>query len=174
MSFKEPNTKAPRFREKHHNVLNINMYKVFIKKNPKYENLTYEMFKDIIRVFNKKLVEGTIDNRDGIALPQSLGYLLVTKCESPDKPNVDYNTSKKLGTTVFFKNWDTDNYLAKICYTNYTLMYAFKERCYWKFTPHRDFKNRVTATFADMYNKYIFLDKKTNLCDMYKNYKTRL
>ena len=161
--------KAPRFRPKVKTVLNKKVYDAFIEKYPKYKNVDIALFKSIVSTFNGNLWQGVIDNRDGVELPESLGYILIAKCNRPKKANVDFNASRKLGKKVMHRNWDSDNFLAKICYTNYSLKYRFADRELWSFKATTSFKGAVTATFPEVYNKYIHLNADIKLAQLFKN-----
>ena len=53
-TFKKPDLKAPRFREKSVQVLQVSLYKKFRKKYPEY-NIDYDQFKEIIYTYNKDI-----------------------------------------------------------------------------------------------------------------------
>lgn len=169
-TFNAPDLKAPRFRSKVLNLLNGNLYKAFIKKYPGYKDtIDLKAFKNIVMTFNGNLREAVIDYRDGIELPESLGYLLVAKCDKSKKQNLDYASSIKYGQAVVHRNWESDNYLAKICYSNYSLKYRFADRELWGFKPSKKFRQDVSKAFPENYQRYLHLTDKTKLSKLYKN-----
>lgn len=169
MDFKGTDNTAPRFRSKSTNFHNEKTLKEFKKKFPKYKSLTIKEFRNIISEFNGMMMDSVIDNRDGLVLPENLGYVLITRTLNEKRSsNVDYKTSKELGKVVGHSNWDSDNFLAKICYTNYRMKYTFKNRKVWAFAPSKQFKNLVSSTFAENYNKYTQLGEGINISDLYK------
>lgn len=171
--FRKPDLSAPRFRGKTSTVLNKKLYEAFIEKYPAYvDQIDLNMFKEVISTYNGMLWQGVIDYRDGVELPESLGYLLLAKCDRPKKSNIDFVASAKHGQKVSHSNWDSDNYLAKICYSNYSLKYRFADRELWSFSPVKQFRTAVSSGFAEMYNRYIHLDGNTKLSRLYNNYKT--
>ena len=167
-TFKKPDLSAPRFRAKTMTLLNKELFKAFLEKYPKYKGVDPKLFKEIVSTYNGLIREAVVDNRDGVKLPESLGYLLITKCDKPKKSNVDYAASAKYGKAVNHANWDSDNYLAKICYTNYSLKYRFSDRELWGFRPAKQFKSAVAGSFPELYKKYIHLTEKTKLSMLYK------
>jgi hypothetical protein len=169
LTFKKPDLSAPRFRGKTTNLLNKKMHDAFIKKYPKYEGLELSQFKKIVSTYNGLIQDAVIDNRDGVKLPESLGYVLITKCNRPKKANTDYIASAKYGKVVNHANWDSDNYLAKICYTNYSLKYRFSDRELWSFVPVKQFKSAVAGSFPKRYNEYIHLTENIKLYNLFKN-----
>ena len=46
--------------------------------------------------------------------------------------------------------------------------YRFKNRELWKFTPVREFKRTVAKTYPDQWTKYIVMQKKLRVADLYK------
>jgi hypothetical protein len=167
-TFKKPDLSAPRFRAKTTTVLNKKLYKAFLEKYPKHANVDLNLFKEIVHTYNGALWQGAIDTRDGVELPESLGYILITKCDRPKKENTDFAASAQYGQKVNHRNWDSDNYLAKICYTNYSLKYRFADRELWKFDPVKQFRKAVSGNFAELYNNYIHLTKNIKLSTLYK------
>ncbi|HPQ79913.1 MAG TPA: hypothetical protein PLG47_05635 [Candidatus Dojkabacteria bacterium] len=168
-TFRKPDLSAPRYRPKNKMVLTKELYKSFIEKYPQHKNLNYDMFKKIIGEFNGKLQKAVIDNRDGVALPENLGYLLIARCDKAKSENIDFVASVKYGKKVNHLNWDSDNFLAKICYTNYSLKYRFRDRELWSFAPVKQFKTQVAGSFPELYNKYIHLSTSVRLSKLYKN-----
>ena len=169
LTFKKPDLSAPRFRTKTTNLLNTKMYDAFIKKYPKHKGLTLNQFKEIVTTYNGLIQEAVIDSRDGVKLPESLGYVLITKCNRPKKVNTDFAASAIYGKAVNHANWDSDNYLAKICYTNYSLKYRFSDRELWGFAPVKQFKSAVAGSFPKKYNNYIHLTENIKLSKLFKN-----
>ena len=170
-SFKKPDLTAPRFRSKTICIMNQKLYNAFIKKYPKYVDTDMNKFKNIIATYNGMLWQGVIDNRDGIKLPENLGHLLIAKCDKSKKQseNTDYAASAKYGKKVNHANWDSDNYLAKICYTNYSVKNRFSDRELWGFKAVKQFKSSVAGNFGELYNKYIHLTHNIKLGTLYKN-----
>jgi len=168
-NFKKSDLNAPRFRSKSMNILNKELYDKFIEKYPQHKNLEIKKFKNIIKTFNGNLWKGVIDNREGIELPESLGYIFIGTCDKPDKINPNYKDSIKYGKLVTHRNWESDNYLAKIFYTNYSLKYRFKKRELWKFNPVRQFSRKVSKTYPELYSKYIYVKKGINVSNLLKN-----
>ena len=169
-NFKAPDLNAPRFRSKVTGILNSKMFTKFLAKHPKYKNvLNANEFKKIVMSFNTNIKNATIDNRDGVELPESLGYLIMTKCNRSKKDNLDYANSIKYGKFITHKNWESDDYLAKICYSNYSLKYRFADRELWGFRPDKKFRQDASKAFPEMYQNYIYLTDKIKLSQLYKN-----
>lgn len=166
--FKAPNRKAPRFREKSKVILNKELFEAFLEKHPKYSSLSLKTFKEVVTTYNGKMWEATLSHRDGVKLPENLGYIVVAKCDKPKTMNTDWVSSIKHGKAVNYSNWDSDNYLAKICYSNFSMRYRFSDRELWQFIPTRNYKTAVSHNFAEMYNKYIHLTKYISLAKLYK------
>jgi hypothetical protein len=111
-------------------------------------------------VYNK-----VIDVRDGVQLPESIGWLFIGTCQQSKKQNVNYAKSLKYGVSVSNNNWETDGKLAKIFFTNHAPKHKIKNREFWGFTACRNFKRSVAKTYPENWNMYIVVDatKKLNL-----------
>ena len=167
-NFKKPNLKAPRYRDKVLGLLNADLINEFKEKNPIYLNIDNNKLKNIIKLFNERIWKEVIENRDGVELPDSLGYIFIGSCPAAKSVNTDYALSKKYGKVLQNKNWQTDGKVAKIFYTNYSTKYRFKNRELWQFTAVRQFKRSVAKTYPEKWNKYIKMETKKRVADMYR------
>mgnify|MGYP003135320172 FL=1 len=167
-NFKKPNLNAPRYRDKVLGLLNADLINEFKEKNPIYLNIDNNKLKNIIKLFNERIWKEVIENRDGVELPDSLGYIFIGTCPAAKSVNTDYALSKKYGKVLQNKNWQTDGKVAKIFYTNYSTKYRFKNRELWQFTAVRQFKRSVAKTYPEKWNKYIKMETKKRVADMYR------
>lgn len=158
IEFKKPDLGAPRYRIDRLLLLNKKLYERFIAKFPEHKDVSNEDFKKIIRAFNTNIWRTTIDNRDGVELPEGLGFTFIGTCPPPRKENMDPIASIKYGHKVSHRNFESDNYLAKIFYTNFASKYKFKEREVWKFTGYRDFKRSVAEAYPKNWKMYVQID----------------
>ena len=94
-NFKKPNLNAPRYREKVLGLLNAELINEFKEKNPIYSKIDNNKFKKIINLFNERIWKEVIENRDGVELPDSLGYIFIGTCPAAKSVNTDYALSKK-------------------------------------------------------------------------------
>ena len=127
-NFKKPDLNAPRYREKRIGLLNAKTYKEFKDKKPLYSDIDNVKLKKIIKLYNEKLWEAVVNNRNGVELPDSLGFLFIGTCKAAKTVNTNYALSKKYGKVLQNKNWESDGNLGKIFYTNYSTKYRFKNR----------------------------------------------
>lgn len=155
--YKKPDLNAPRYRPKKLNLTNTDFYNKFIEDNPKHASLTMEQFKNIIKTFNGEIWKTVIDYRDGVELPEQLGYLFIGSCPRK-KSNVDFKKSEHYGVVLQNQNWESDQYLAKIFYTNYETKYRFKHHELWAFKGLRDFTRMVGQTYPKQWKKYLVVD----------------
>jgi hypothetical protein len=168
-NFKQPDLNAPRYREKVLSILNVETLKEFKDKYPIYKNINNEKLKKIIRLFNEKIWKEVIENRNGVELPDSLGYLFIGTCPAAKSINTNYALSKQYGKVLQNKNWETDGKVAKIFYTNYTTKYRFRNRELWQFKAVRQFKRAVAKNYPKKWTKYIIMGNKKRVAEMYKN-----
>jgi|TARA_R110001592_G_scaffold54388_6_gene166408 hypothetical protein len=167
-NFKKPNLNAPRYREKVLGLLNVELINEFKEKHPIYSQIDNDKLKKIIKLFNERIWKEVIENRDGVELPDSLGYIFIGTCPAAKSVNIDYALSKKYGKVLQNKNWETDGKIAKIFYTNYSTKYRFKNRELWQFTAVRQFKKAVAKSYPKKWSKYIRMENKKRVADMYK------
>ena len=167
---KKPDLKAPRYRPKKLNFTNVEFYNRFIEEHPKYANVTADKFKEVINSFNGKIWETVIENRDGVELPEQLGYLFIGTCPRK-KSNVDFSKSKEHGVIIQHQNWESDNYAAKIFYTNYETKYRFKHHEMWGFSGIRNFKRTVAQTYPVNWKKYVMVDNLVRISRIFRKEK---
>jgi hypothetical protein len=165
--FNKPDLKAPRYRPKRLNFTNTEFFKKFVKDHPKYSSLTIEQFKQIIEKFNKKIWTTAIEFRDGVELPEQLGYIFIGSCPRK-KSNVDFKKSLDFGKILQNRNWESDDYLAKIFYTNFETKYRFKNHELWGFVGLRDFKRSVAKVYPKDWKKYLVVDNMTKVSKIFR------
>ena len=95
-NFKKPDLKAPRFRFKRKAFLNKEVLQEFKEMFPMYKNIDNKILKKIIKKFNENLWDGVIEHRDGVELPNSLGYIFIGTCPPRKYLNTNYE-SKEFG-----------------------------------------------------------------------------
>jgi hypothetical protein len=156
--FNKPDVKAPRFRPGVYNVMNKKFFDSFREKHPKYKDMDNVMLRKIGKTFNQTIYQAVIDNRDGVELPEQLGWLFIGTCQQSKKQNVDFNKSKQYGVKVSNNNWATDGKLAKIFFSNFAPKHKIKNREYWKFVGCRDFKRTVAKTYPENWNMYVEIE----------------
>jgi hypothetical protein len=138
--------------------MNKEFFESFKKKHPKYKDLDNVELRKIVKYFNNTLYQTVIDTRDGVQLPEQIGWLFIGTCQSPKKQNIDFVKSKKYGVAVTNKNWETDGKLAKIFFTSYALKHKMKNREFWGFVACREFKRAVAKAYPENWNMYIVVE----------------
>jgi len=156
--FKSPDLTAPRYRPQVHTIMNKEFFESFKKKHPKYKDLDNVELRKIVKYFNNTLYQTVIDIRDGVQLPEQIGWLFIGTCQSPKKQNIDFVKSKKYGVAVTNKNWETDGKLAKIFFTSYALKHKMKNREFWGFVACREFKRAVAKAYPENWNMYLVVE----------------
>lgn len=156
--FKSPDLKAPRYRPEVYTIMNKVFFESFKKKHPKYKDLDNVELRKIVKYFNNTLYQTVIDTRDGVQLPEQIGWLFIGTCQSPKKQNIDFVKSKKYGVAVTNKNWETDGKLAKIFFTSYALKHKMKNREFWGFVACREFKRAVAKSYPENWNMYLVVE----------------
>lgn len=171
MAFKSPDLHKPRFRKKYTCVINQELVREFCKKYPQYRKLKPTMFRQIILAFHDELVKGIIDNRDGIQLPEGLGYIFIANCQKPKKPAIDFGASIKANEKVYHANWESDNHLMKIMYSNAEVKYKLSNKELWAVNMVYDQKKRISAAYRTNWNKYHIIPNMKGIQNMFKRNK---
>ena len=143
----------------------------FKDKNPMYSSVDDTKLKKVIHKFNGKIWDTVLNNRNGVELPESLGYLFIGSCPAAKKINVDYALSKQYGKLIQNKNWDTDGHVGKIFYTNYETKYRFKHHEMWGFSGIRNFKRTVAQTYPVNWKKYVMVDNLVRISRIFRKEK---
>ena len=174
--FKKPDVKAPRFRPEVETILDNEFFEKLKKRYPKYKDLDKIFIKQIIKTFNVNVYQSVIDNRDGVQLPEQVGWIFIGTCQQSKKKNIDFGKSLKYGVTVTNNNFDTDGKLAKIFFTNFAPKHKMRNREFWSFTACREFKRSVAKNYGENWNMYIAVDstKKLNAIYTKSYYKNKL
>lgn len=170
---KKPNVKGPRFRPEVKNIMNKEFFESFREKHPKYKNITDTELKAIGKAFNRMVYQNVIDTRDGVQLPESIGWLFIGTCQQSKKTNIDFAKSLQYGLMVSNKNWATDGKLAKIFYTNHAPKIRIKNREFWKFIACREFKRSVAKTYPENWQMYISANPKTKIEHVYNQFRQK-
>lgn len=170
ISYRKPDLKAPRFRPKRHNILNDEFCKKIKDKGDVYENLTNKQIKDVVTSFNQNIWESAIEHRDGVELLEQLGYIFIGTCQRSKSDNTNIKSSLQYGVKVKHQNWESDQHLAKIFYTNFETKYRFKFHEMWGFTALRDFKRSVARAYPTEWKKYVVVDNFVKISKLFRSY----
>jgi hypothetical protein len=167
-AYKKPDLNAPRYRPTKLNLTNVEFYNKFIEDNPKYSNITIDQFKDVIKTFNGMIWDTAVKERDGVQLPEQLGYIFIGSCPKKKGDNTNYKKSEEYGIKVQNQNWESDQYTAKIFYTNFETKYRFKNHELWGFKGVRDFTRTVAKTYPLEWKKYVQVDNKLKISRLFR------
>lgn len=150
--YKTPDIKAPRHRLSRHTLTTNEFFTKFRTNHPQYSQYTNKELVKVVETFHNNLWLGAINNRDGIELPEKIGHIFIGTCKPKKSPNPDRVKSAAYGREVKHQNFQSDNYLAKIFYTNFANGYLFENRDLWKFKPVREFKREVANNLPKVEN----------------------
>lgn len=170
---KKPDLNGPRFRNKRISVLTTETLKEFKKKYPEHSDMDYKKFKSIIMTFNKNITQGIIDNRNGVELPDGLGYIFMGSCPKSKKENIDFKKSIEFGTVATHKNWDSDHKLLKIFYSNHATKYPFKHKRLWSFKAVKHFRQKASEAYKENYAKYMDVDPSSKVSTLFEKRKSK-
>lgn len=171
--FRKPDVKAARCRSKAPRIVNKDFLNALFEKHPELASMNISDIKEVIKLFHEKLWNHVITNRDGIELPEQLGVIFLGTCNSPKKYNVNYGESIKNDHPIRHRNFESDSYLAKIFYTNYSSKYNFKYRSLWMFEATRAFKRAVAKTYPENWKIFIQVENGRNISKYVKKSKKK-
>ena len=165
----KPDLNAPRFRKMTEGTLNANFIKLLKEKVPSSASLSSVQIKNIINTFNENIWKTVIDKRDGVELPELIGHIFIGTCPPTKSKNIDFKATKEYKQTVQHRNWESDQYVAKIFFTTFANKYKFKNHELWAFNPTRQFKREVSRTYGENWKRYLQIDPKVRISNIYKS-----
>lgn len=166
--FKKPDLKASRNRLKKYNVQTKEFFNDFRNKYPEYKHLKDTELRKKLRLINEWIIEEILNTRDGVELPQGIGYMFIGSCPKKTSPNPDMQKSYIYNQVVNNKNYESDEYLAKIFYTNFETKYRFKFHNTWGFSACRKFKRGVKPVYIENYTKYLKVDNFKKISSVFR------
>jgi hypothetical protein len=173
-TIKQPDLNAPRFRPTRTALLNLSFFRKFRRKHPQYKEYTDPQLRAIINEHSTLMWNTAVDNRDGIELPENLGFVFIGTCTpSKTKHNTDYATSLTYNKRLKHRNFESDNYIAKIFYTNYAAKYKFRNRELWQLKGERDFTRTVSEKYPENWNRYVKVESFELINRLYRKSKGR-
>ena len=173
LTFKKPDLNAPRYKESSVNIISHKFLAKFKMKYPEYADLDYDTLKSIIHTDNTNIWKTIVNERDGVELRSSLGFIFVGSCTNKKKENVDFGKSIKTGIRTRHKNWGTDHLIGKIFYSNYATKYKVKHRYLWGFKGHRNFTRTVATEYPKDHQKYVVVEDKLRISLMFRDITVR-
>lgn len=166
---RKPDLHAPRYRRPATSIVNADFIKQLREKVPGCNVLNDREIKEVIKTFNGILWQTAIDTRDGVELPNQLGHIFIGTCPPKKAKNVDFKVSAEYLKVIQHRNWESDNYLAKIFYTTFGSKYRFKHHELWAFNPTRAFKREVGKTYPKYWKQYVMVDPTKKISFVYKS-----
>lgn len=167
---RKPNLNGPRYRKPSKNLLTKEFIKKLRENVPGCNVLSDDQIKEVIYKFNTNVWKTVIEVRDGVELPNLLGHVFIGTCQPKKSKNVDFKASADYLKVIQHRNWESDNYLAKIFYTTYGTRYRFKNNEIWAFNPARAFTRMVGKTYPQLWKQYVVVDPTRKISKLFKSY----
>lgn len=155
---------GPRF-----NVINKELHSQFVLTTG--IQIPYDTFVTIINTSNEVIRRMCTTNIQGFKMPESLGYIAVTRYQpKPGARSIDWKRTRELGTRVYHTNFHSFGYKPKISWYMDTLVSCSNMNIY-KFVPDRNFSRGVSAavTAGKTYNELSYEHFKTKKIRLSKN-----
>lgn len=138
----------------------------FFKKFPQHLQLktwSPKPFTALIHAFHEDFIQAVIDNRDGADLPLKLGNIKIVAYKSNRRyPNFKNHLHTGAPITGFVNN-HTEGLNCKLLFDNKPAKYKLKDKRIWAFVPEVSFKKKISKSFVDNYNKYIYSPNTTKV-----------
>ena len=156
-TFKKPNIKGPRFRNKAERIIDQDFY---VKLTKMYPDLVISRkdVKKILNTFHLLCTEVIAETRDGLELLEQLGNIIVGKFKTQDFWKGDIQKCFEYQTKIDYLNWESNEWVCKIFYSNFANKYRFKNAALWGFESCKPLKKAVSKAFTKDPHKYIFAD----------------
>lgn len=167
--FSEIDRTKPRFRPSRHELISDAFIKELNEKVPKSKNLERKQIVNIIKGFNDHVRTYICENREGVELPEGIGYLFLGVCKN-SMNTIDMPMSTKYKQQISFKNWNSDGRLGKIFYSNSTVKYKIMDNNLWIFKPAREFKKDSSKAFSENWKIFIEIDPKIKLSAYFRDH----
>lgn len=178
-----PDLHAPKFIAKRFNLLNERKHREFFdnmkKKYPQLMKYTNVEISAYVEVFNRRISQEVVTNRNGVRLPEGLGIIIAGACKVSKKTadkKIDYGTSMKLGYPVPYLNLHSDGYVAKVKYSNFDNFIdgGFENNNMWAFRACRALERGVSAEFKKGNHKnYVVLNTYHHISTLFREPKIK-
>jgi hypothetical protein len=152
----QPDLFKPKYRKNLLKLLNQAFYNEYRQKYPDTK-LSDKQIISIVKTFNKECLKVIASTRDGLDIYNQLGFIFVGACKIQN-PAEDHIKSKETGLEIHYKNWNTNEWICKVCYTNYSSKYRFKNAAFWGFEPNSLLKRAVSEAFKLNHKLYVITD----------------
>jgi len=171
---KKPNLQAPRHRPKTVGRINKELVSKLRSSVPSAKSLTDTEIKNIVLSFNLLVYKTVIEHRDGVDLPENLGNIFIGSCLPKIKKNVDFKKSTDCAQVIGHRNFESDNFLAKIFYTNHETKHRFKNNELWGFKGCRNFTRMVGKVYPENWKRYIQIDHSLKISKLFRKNSYRM
>lgn len=179
--FSDPH--APRFRRPGTDILTTNNREFYSSMKEKHPELSKYSNTDIakcIKLFNTRIANEVVTNRNGVRLFEGLGIIVAGTCKLPNdvidkkvvNTNFDHHASEKLGVPVTYQNLHSDTYIAKVKYSNEVDKHMFENYDLWMFDACRNLTRAVSAEFKQgNHSNYITFNTYEHIAHLFRKQK---
>lgn len=164
-----PDVKAPRFRKDSISTVVEDVAKQIKNEVFACKSMSIKQIKRILNDYNQELFNVVINTRDGIEIPAQIGHIFLGTCPMKKRKNVDFKKSVDYMQTIQHRNWESDNYLAKIFFTSFASKYRYKNNELWGFEPGRDFKRTVGKEYPHKWKMYVEIDPHIKISSLFRS-----
>ena len=174
--------KAPRLSKKVFNILGSNNHVFYNELKEQYPELSIYSNSEIrkfIKLYNKRIAQEVINNRNGVRLTDGLGVIVAGTCaisKETSAKNINWGQFQKNDVTASHQNLDTDSYIVKIKYSNEMDKHMFDNRHMWCFDGNREFARSLAAEYKkpDGWKKYILFTSRQHISHLFRKNKSKI
>lgn len=127
----------------------------FNKKYPEHPSIRKEDILKVIRMFHSNIVDETMNNIYGVSLPENIGVIKIVNNGATKTRPVDFKTSLEVGKIVRYRNWDTDNNVMSIRYSQVKRGLRIKHSQVYSFVAIRSYKKLASAYFRKNWQRCV-------------------
>jgi len=172
--YKEPDRHSKRFRNNKIDAISQEFFNNFMKTHPDFAFSTVDI-RRILKTFHELCNKIIAETRDGLELPEQLGYIVLGKQRIRDVDEIiDSKLTMKYHKKILHSNWEENQWFCKIYYTNFANKYRFKNSALWGFQASRKLKQNVSKAFKKNPTTYIYLDNYGKVNKIFREAKLRL
>jgi len=144
------------------NIIDRSLWKRFQEKYGL--ELPYNQFVTIIKASSARIKDKVTNNVNGFKLPETMGYQAVTRYKNKNKYIVDWGSTTKEGTTIYYTNFHSSGYQARIVWLTDRLSNCKYVNIY-KFVPDRLFVRGISDSIkkGKIYNEHTYAEFKSKM-----------
>jgi hypothetical protein len=156
-NYKICDKKAPRYRgsKYRYNLINENLWLQYKKAHK--SDISFEEYKRIVTAISNKIIQLTVEERDGVLLPEHMGKTRLILYR-PIEKIVNVDAARNYGIDANYLMFNTDGLQGKIEWSFRGVNYYTKNKKFFGFKGHRNFAVKASNAFKNNSERYVIID----------------